>query len=94
MEQILQNTEGEKARKEKMAAVRSQQTNLNLLFVFLLIPILDYLYLDDFYTVAFLNISLGSLQKLILPIVTTMANFGTIREVSLKYWELFKAKMT
>jgi hypothetical protein len=35
---------------------------------------------------------LGSLQKCILPILTTIANFGTIREVSSQYWTILKSK--
>jgi hypothetical protein len=91
-ETILQKTENEKMKKEKLAAIRSQQTNLNLLLAFLFIPILDFYYLNDFYKVAFVNVTLGSLQKCILPILTTIANFGTIREVSTQYWTILKSK--
>jgi hypothetical protein len=48
-------TEEEKMQKEKLAAIRSQQTNLNLLFAFLFIPLLDYFYLNDFQRVALVS---------------------------------------
>ncbi len=66
---------------------RSQQTNICLLFVFLIMPVLDIFLGASLLKLE--NIVLNSVQKCFVPIVTTVINFGTIRELTGKYVDIF-----
>jgi hypothetical protein len=68
-----------RAFQELISALRSLKTNLLVFFVGMITGFIIYLlpvsYQEE------LNLSLSSVQKLIFPVLTTMANFGTIRSV-------------
>ncbi len=81
----------EKFLREKQAAIRSQQTNLCLLFLFLIMPVLDIFLGTSLLKLE--NIISNSVQKCFVPIVTTVVNFGTIREVTAKYFNIFSLKV-
>ena len=71
--------------KEKTSAIRSLETNLLLIG---LVIMMSVLFLVPSPTWQFFFIAAnGSLQKGLLPTLSTMANFGTIRSVALQYWK-------
>jgi hypothetical protein len=85
-DQIANNDE----EKEKNAAIRSQQTNLAILFAFLSVPIVKLLLNIDYINLDKSTFILNSIQKCLAPILTTITNFGTVREVIMQYWNIFR----
>jgi hypothetical protein len=83
-----------KVEREQAAAIRSQQTNFCILFVFLLLPMtnvfLDFNFLDMIKS----SIILNSIQKCLVPVLTTIVNFGTIQEVLMQYAKIVRQKIT
>ena len=81
-----QKSAKDKLEAERLAAMRSLKTNLILILfffstnLFLLIPSINWQ--------LFFGVSNTSFQKTLVPIATTMANFGTIRSVCSQYWRL------
>jgi hypothetical protein len=77
---------------EMEAALRSMKTNLLMLLLFMmtgfifLIPPLEWK--------MFAAIMFQSFLKLLLPIVTTISNFGPVKEVARIYFENFKERWT
>ena len=84
-------TDEDKFQLEKQAAIRSQQTNLCLLFLFLILPVLDIFLGTSLLKLE--NIVLYSVQKCFVPILSTVVNFGTIRELTSKYLDFFSFKI-
>ena len=64
---------------EQISAMRSLKTNLVVFFVGMIAGFLIYLFPDKYHEQ--LNMFFSSLQKLLFPVLTTVANFGTIRSV-------------
>ena len=85
------NSDVQKFQREKLAAIRSQQTNLCLLFLFLMLPVLDIFLGTSLLKLE--NVVLYSVQKCFVPILTTVVNFGTIRELTSKYLDFFSLKI-
>ena len=83
---LHQKSTKDKLEAERLAAMRSLKTNLILILfffttnLFLLIPSKNWQ--------LFFGVSNTSFQKTLVPIATTMANFGTIRSVCSQYWRL------
>ena len=77
--------------KEKTSAIRSLETNLLLIGVVIMMSVL-YLVPSPTWQV-FFTAANESLQKGLLPTLSTMANFGTIRSVALQYWEYSSNKI-
>jgi hypothetical protein len=81
---LIRKSEGKRGDDERLSAMRSLKTNLILTvlqffsFILVLIPSTS----DRIYIIAFET----SLQKGLLPLITTLTNFSTIRLVSLKLW--------
>ena len=81
---LHQKSTKDKLEAERLAAMRSLKTNLILILfffttnLFLLIPSKNWQ--------LFFGVSNTSFQKTLVPIATTMANFGTIRSVCSQYW--------
>jgi hypothetical protein len=80
-----------KIKEERMAAVRSLRTNLCLIFISFA-PLLIFLSVNLNANIAFLCLLLSSVNKGIMTILTSIANFGTIREVMANYWIAFQRK--
>jgi hypothetical protein len=72
---------------EQICAMRSLKTNLIVFFVGMIAGFFIYLFPDKYHEQ--LNMFFSSLQKLLFPVLTTVANFGTIRSVI----KLFLAKL-
>jgi hypothetical protein len=76
----------DKVEAERLSSMRSLKTNLILIMffftanLFLLIPCKSWQ--------LFFGVINTSFQKTVLPIATTLANFGTIRTVCSQYWRL------
>jgi hypothetical protein len=79
--------------KEQNAAIRSQQTNFAILFVFLIIPVVTLSINIEYRALAKSAFLLNSIQKCLAPVLTTIANFGTVREVTMQYWTIFRQKI-
>ena len=71
--------------KERDLAIRSLGTNL-LLFSLVILTSVLYLVPSPTWQ-SFFTAANESLQKGLLPTLSTMANFGTIRSVALQYWK-------
>jgi hypothetical protein len=93
----LSNNEDNKLKveREQAAAIRSQQTNFCILFVFLLLPIIINVFLDfNYLNMIKSSIILNSIQKCLVPVLTTIVNFGTIQEVLMQYVKIVRQKIT
>ena len=90
--EIEMKKESRKVEAEIESAIRSLKTNLILIFLlFFLVTFFLFSPLDfQLYFIA----TIESLQKSLLPILTTMANFSPIRLVVSKYFNYFKDKFT
>jgi len=87
-EQISDKNEAEKA-----SAIRSLKTNFLLILMFSLSNLI--LFLPSKVWQTYFSLLETSIYKYLLPIFTTIANFGTIRSVGLQLWKiLFKNKET
>ena len=74
---------------EKQSAIRSLETNLMLILLFVLATFF-YLIPSKVWQTYFCVVE-TSLQKALLPLITTMTNFGTVRSVSIQFWKsIFK----
>jgi hypothetical protein len=73
---------------EQASAIRSLKTNLILIFVFTIPPILFYIFKSNIHLMFCCTILL-SVQKGVATVLTTIANFGTIRDVLRKYLRSF-----
>ncbi len=71
---------------EKAAAIKSLKTNLILILICCLTLICVFFPSKLVQTYFFFFSS--SIQRAMLPIVTTMANFGTIQSVALQFWNI------
>lgn len=84
---LIRKLEEKRDEDERLSAMRSLKTNLILTFLqffsfmLVLIPSAS----DRIYIIAFET----SVQKGLLPLITTLTNFSTIRLVSLKLWRKF-----
>ena len=87
----MQTEEIMQLNKEKILAIRSLGTNLLLFGLVILISVL-YLVPSPTWQ-SFFTAANESLQKGLLPTLSTMANFGTIRSVALQYWKYSSNKM-
>ena len=76
--------EEEKTTAQMLAATRSLKTNFALGIVFSAIEGTDVIYPTHY------TYFLASLLKGIMPIITTVANFGTIKDMTSQYWKHFK----
>ena len=78
---------------EQMSALRSLKTNLFLLLMFL-VPLLFFFFFRSKIELAFCCSLLFSIQKGVVTVFTTIANFGTVRVIIKTYWErIFKVSM-
>jgi hypothetical protein len=91
--------EEDKNQAQLAAASRSMKTNLNLGSIFILLLII-FLLVPEFWR-PYLNAILFTLNKGLMPILTAIANFGTVKFVTLQYlehvqsaWNLVLIKMT
>ena len=82
-----QNT---KVIQEQISALRSLKTNLVVFFVAMITGFVIYVFPLSYQEQ--LNLVLSSLQKLLFPILTTVANFGTIRNAIRLFLENVCAK--
>ncbi len=80
----LKNVEGHLA--EKAAAIKSLKTNLILILICCLTLICVFFPSKLVQTYFFLFSS--SIQRALLPIVTTMTNFGTVQSVAFQFWNI------
>ena len=76
-----------RAMQEQTSALKSLQTNLVVFLVGMTAAIITYQFPDNYQEQ--LSLANASLQKLLFPTLTTVANFGTIRSVS----KVFLAKL-
>ena len=90
-ERVLQAQAEERRQAEIRAAKRSIETNLILVVVFFVVYGAFVVMSSDLRQ----NYSLFAFSTLkgLLPITTTIANFGTIHSVLLQYWSFFKASL-
>ncbi len=91
----LQDLAGEemaRSNEEKMAAIRSLKTNLILILLFFVSG--TFLIIPSQIWKTYFVIVDTAIQKALLPIVTTLANFGTVRSVGSKFWNLMLNKKT
>jgi hypothetical protein len=72
---------------ERMSALRSLKTNL--IMILLLSMSMMILLIPSTTWQAYFCVVITSIQKGLLPIVTTMANFGTVRTVAAQFWKTF-----
>jgi hypothetical protein len=80
----------DKMAKERKAAVRALTTNFCIVFFFCL-P--NFMMLIKSPWSRFFSLINLSFHKCMMPVLTTIANFGTIREVCLQYWISLKEKL-
>ena len=80
-----------KMKEERMAAIRSLRTNLCLIIISFA-PLFIFLVANLTANVAFLCLLLSSINKGIMTILTSIANFGTIREVMASFWNNFQRR--
>ena len=80
-----------KMKEERMAAIRSLRTNLCLIIISFA-PLFIFMVANLNANVAFLCLLLSSINKGIMTILTSIANFGTIREVMASFWNTFQRK--
>jgi hypothetical protein len=84
---LSENLAAERREAERMSALRSLKTNLimilldGLFMLFMLIPSMTWQ--------TYFCIVGSSILKGLIPIVTTMANFGTVRTVATQMWKTF-----
>jgi len=78
-ERNLSVEKNDKVMQEQISALRSLKTNLVVFFVGVITGFIIYLFPIRYQEQ--LNLILSSLQKLLFPLLTTVANFGTIRTV-------------
>jgi hypothetical protein len=90
--QDLANEEMARSYEEKMAAIRSLKTNLILILLFFVSG--TFLIIPSQIWKTYFVIVDTAIQKALLPIVTTLVNFGTIRSVGSKFWNLMLNKKT
>jgi hypothetical protein len=76
---------------ETDAALRSMKTNLLMMFVFLMNTLI-FLIPSPHWKI-FVAFLFASLLKLLLPTITTISNFGPVREVVMIYIENLKEKL-
>ena len=82
-----------KIEREQNAAICSQQSNFCILFVFLLLPMINVFLDFNYLHMIKSSIILNSIQKCLVPVLTTIVNFGTIREVSMEYVRIVRQKI-
>jgi hypothetical protein len=85
---ILSKQEEEKTKAQLAAASRSMKTNLTLGLIFILLLII-FLLVPEFWR-PYLNAITFTLSKGLMPILTAIANFGTVKFVALQYLEYVK----
>ena len=85
------NSEMHQTKQEISLAMKSLQTNLALISLVLILCVL-YLVPSTKWQSYFTAIN-ESLQKGLLPTITTIANFGTVRSVLLKYWQFSRNRI-
>ncbi len=92
----LSNNEDNKLKveREQAAAIRSQQTNFCILFVFLLLPMINVFLDFNYLHMIKSSIILNSIQKCLVPVLTTIVNFGTIQEVLMEYVKIVGQKIS
>jgi hypothetical protein len=78
-ERNLSVEKNDKSMQEQISALRSLKTNLVVFFAGVITAFIIYLFPIRYQEQ--LNLILSSLQKLLFPLLTTVANFGTIRTV-------------
>ena len=86
-----ENSEMRQTKQEIHSALKSLQTNLLLISLVLLLSVL-YFAPSSKWQLYFTTIN-ESLQKGLLPTLTTIANFGSIQSVILKYWEFSRNRI-
>ena len=87
----MKKEENMQLNKKRTLAIRSLETNLLL---FGLVILMSVLYLVPSPTwQSFFTAANESLQKGLLPTLSTMANLGTIRSVALQYWKYSSNKI-
>ena len=86
-----ENSEMHQTKQEISLAMKSLQTNLALISLVLILSVL-YLVPSTKWQSYFTAIN-ESLQKGLLPTITTIANFGTVRSVLLKYWQFSRNRI-
>ena len=80
-----------KRRAETLAAKRSLETNFIVILVFIAASVV--LLIPSKMWQTYFCVVHTSVQKTLLPILSTMANFGTIRSVGKQLWEsVFKTR--
>ena len=85
LERLATEAAEAKVKAEQAAAIRSLKTNLTLIFVFMLPTILFYIFKSKI-DLMFCLIILLSVQKGVATVLTTIANFGNIRDVLRTYF--------
>ena len=85
LERLATEAAEAKVKAEQAAAIRSLKTNLALIFVFMLPPILFYIF-ESKIDLMFCLIILLSVQKGVATVLTTIANFGNIQDVLRTYF--------
>ncbi len=90
--QDLASEEMVRSYEEKMAAIRSLKTNLILILLFFVSG--TFLIIPSQIWKTYFVIVDTAIQKALLPIVTTLVNFGTVRSVGSKFWNLMLNKKT
>ena len=81
LERLATEAAEAKVKAEQVAAIRSLQTNLTLIFVFMLPPILFYIFQSKIDLIILLSV-----QKGVATVLTTIANFGNIQDVLRTYF--------
>ena len=81
LERLATEAAEAKVKAEQAAAIRSLKTNLTLIFVFMLPPILFYIFQSKIDLIILLSV-----QKGVATVLTTIANFGNIQDVLRTYF--------
>jgi hypothetical protein len=84
----LSDAEWDKMNAEIMTAIRSMKTNLLLSSTFLFIFFALAMFTDTF------NVLICSFLKCLVPVLTTIANFGKIQHILLLYWQSFREQVS
>jgi len=74
----------EKMDRERQAVIRAFTTNLTFVICFILPSLIILIRSAE---VKFVLLFVLSTYKTFLPLFVTVINFGTIREVAVKYWQ-------
>jgi hypothetical protein len=83
----FERIESEKTEAQILAAERSLKTNLILGLLFF--GMFGIVITTSNHLRPYLAVSIFSLMKVVMPIFTTIANFGTIQFVASQYWQFY-----